>query len=85
MNQHTKSFKLSIVAGEASGGNFFPGHFCSFLGRKQYYLENELNHFVKQYICNTTQNDAFFMLNMNNFMSSLDGSVEVELGTNHFK
>ena len=31
------------------------------------------------------KNDAFFMLSMNNFMSSHDGLVEVELGTNHFK
>ena len=40
---------------------------------------------MKQQICNTTQNDAFFMLNMNNFMSSHDGSVQVAFENKSFQ
>ena len=40
--------------------------------------------FVKLQICNTPQNDAFFMLNVKTLMLFLFGSVEIELGTNYF-
>ena len=32
VNQHTKSFNLSIVACLANDGKIIPGHFCSFSG-----------------------------------------------------
>ena len=32
VNQHAKSFNLSIVACLPNDGKIIPGHFCSFLG-----------------------------------------------------
>ena len=43
------------------------------------------NFFVELQICNTPQNDEFFMLNVKTLMAFLFGCVEMELGTYYSK